>query len=128
MSEEESGANQIEAVKTKEEAERKFGCPCGKWYLSYPALFTHVKQKHDGKPPGALIKPKTDKARGRPRLPTTVHFHLFRITRMTLRSQLTIVLRNSRKRLQVRKSTTMAISNTAREVRVARTWRASSCE
>jgi len=31
------------------DAERKFGCPCGKWYLSYPALFTHVKQKHEGK-------------------------------------------------------------------------------
>lgn len=28
---------------------RDFGCPCGKTYLSYPALFTHVKQKHNGK-------------------------------------------------------------------------------
>jgi len=28
---------------------RAYGCPCGKAYLSYPALFTHVKQKHDGK-------------------------------------------------------------------------------
>ena len=97
MSEEESGANQIEAVKAKEEAERKFGCPCGKWYLSYPALFTHVKQKHDGKPPGALIKPKTDKARGRPRLPTNVHSPRGRTTRTTLRSRLTTVLRSSRK-------------------------------
>jgi hypothetical protein len=49
MSEEESGGNHEHVVKTKEEAERKFGCPCGKWYLSYPALFTHVKQKHEGK-------------------------------------------------------------------------------
>lgn len=31
------------------EAKREYGCPCGKTYLSYPALFTHVKQKHDGK-------------------------------------------------------------------------------
>lgn len=31
------------------EAKREYGCPCGKFYLSYPALFTHVKQKHDGK-------------------------------------------------------------------------------
>lgn len=28
---------------------REFGCPCGKTYLSYPALYTHVKTKHDGK-------------------------------------------------------------------------------
>lgn len=28
---------------------RPYICPCGKSYLSYPALFTHVKQKHDGK-------------------------------------------------------------------------------
>lgn len=28
---------------------RSYICPCGKTYLSYPALFTHVKQKHDGK-------------------------------------------------------------------------------
>ena len=28
---------------------RDFKCPCGKSYLSYPALFTHVKQKHNGK-------------------------------------------------------------------------------
>lgn len=32
-----------------EQGKRDFGCPCGKTYLSYPALFTHVKQKHDGK-------------------------------------------------------------------------------
>jgi hypothetical protein len=28
---------------------RDYICPCGKSYLSYPALFVHVKQKHDGK-------------------------------------------------------------------------------
>lgn len=49
MSEEESRQNPEQVAKAKEEAERKFGCPCGKWYLSYPALFTHVKQKHEGK-------------------------------------------------------------------------------
>ena len=27
--------------------ERKFICGCGKTYLSYPALYTHVKIKHD---------------------------------------------------------------------------------
>lgn len=28
--------------------ERNFTCGCGKCYLSYPALYTHVKNKHDG--------------------------------------------------------------------------------
>lgn len=28
---------------------RDFICPCGKSYLSYPALFTHIKQKHNGR-------------------------------------------------------------------------------
>lgn len=28
---------------------REFICACGKNYLSYAALFTHIKQKHDGK-------------------------------------------------------------------------------
>jgi hypothetical protein len=35
--------------KVIEPLERGYGCPCGKTYLSYPALFTHIKQKHDGK-------------------------------------------------------------------------------
>lgn len=48
MSEEE-GTDQQKKQKSGSAAERAFGCPCGKTYLSYPALFTHVKQKHDGK-------------------------------------------------------------------------------
>ena len=32
-----------------EPLQRGYGCPCGKTYLSYPALFTHIKQKHEGK-------------------------------------------------------------------------------
>lgn len=28
---------------------RQFICACGKNYLSYAALFTHIKQKHEGK-------------------------------------------------------------------------------
>lgn len=28
---------------------RDYKCPCGKAYLSYAALFTHIKQKHNGK-------------------------------------------------------------------------------
>lgn len=29
---------------------RNFSCSCGKSYLSYPALYTHIKTKHNGKP------------------------------------------------------------------------------
>lgn len=74
------------------ESKREYGCPCGKTYLSYPALFTHVKQKHNGKvynflmqAPGALIKPKTEKARGRPKLHIDVHDNLRRLLKMTCR-------------------------------------------
>ena len=42
-------SNQNEDRNAKQEPTRSCGCPCGKFYLSYPALFTHVKQKHDGK-------------------------------------------------------------------------------
>jgi hypothetical protein len=28
---------------------RNFSCSCGKSYLSYPALYTHIKTKHNGK-------------------------------------------------------------------------------
>lgn len=35
--------------KTKyKENGREYGCPCGKYYLSYCALYTHIKTKHDG--------------------------------------------------------------------------------
>ena len=27
---------------------RDFRCGCGKRYLSYPALYTHIKTKHEG--------------------------------------------------------------------------------
>lgn len=30
------------------EQNRNFFCGCGKAYLSYPALYTHVKLKHQG--------------------------------------------------------------------------------
>jgi hypothetical protein len=29
--------------------DRNHICGCGKSYLSYPALYTHIKQKHEGK-------------------------------------------------------------------------------
>lgn len=30
----------------KKAPSRDYKCPCGKNYLSYAALFTHIKQKH----------------------------------------------------------------------------------
>lgn len=36
---------------------RDYKCPCGKTYLSYAALFTHIKQKHDGKVLLLLFRP-----------------------------------------------------------------------
>ena len=30
---------------------RDFRCGCGKKYLSYPALYTHIKTKHNGETP-----------------------------------------------------------------------------
>ena len=48
---------------------RSFGCGCGKKYLSYPALYTHIKQKHDGKAPLGTnnAKDAPGRGRGRPR-------------------------------------------------------------
>jgi hypothetical protein len=41
----------------KDNAERNNICGCGKDYLSYPALYTHVKQKHNGEaPPGTTFE------------------------------------------------------------------------
>ena len=42
--------------------ERNFVCGCSKAYLSYPALYTHVKNKHDGIfPEGSNLKKKSKK-------------------------------------------------------------------
>lgn len=34
--------------KNDREEERNFICGCGKDYFSYPALYTHIKNKHNG--------------------------------------------------------------------------------
>ena len=48
--------------------ERRFKCSCGKSYLSYPALYTHVKYKHGGQAPeGTTMNSKLKRPRGRPR-------------------------------------------------------------
>jgi hypothetical protein len=48
---------------------RDYKCGCGKEYLSYPALYTHIKQKHDGKTPEGTNanQIQSGKGRGRPR-------------------------------------------------------------
>lgn len=41
---------------------RNYVCGCGKAYLSYPALYTHVKNKHTGIfPQGSVAKRKVTK-------------------------------------------------------------------
>lgn len=47
--------------------ERSFKCGCGKDYLSYPALYTHIKQKHGGAHPNGTDTPTTRSGRGRGR-------------------------------------------------------------
>lgn len=62
--------SQSEKVKrrTKNDAcERSFKCGCGKDYLSYPALYTHIKQKHGGEHPNGTDTPTTRSGRGRGR-------------------------------------------------------------
>lgn len=48
---------------------RTFRCGCGKCYLSYPALYTHIKTKHDGTTPKGTNTSQfqTGRGRGRPR-------------------------------------------------------------
>ena len=48
---------------------RDFKCKyCDKTYLSYPALYTHMKQKHSKGPEGEMRTPPTSgRGRGRPR-------------------------------------------------------------
>lgn len=40
----------------KDEEGRDFQCGCGKRYLSYPALYTHIKTKHNGHQPDGTLK------------------------------------------------------------------------
>ncbi|CDW88922.1 zinc carboxypeptidase family [Stylonychia lemnae] len=48
---------------------RNFKCGCGKKYLSYPALYTHIKTKHNGQTPTGTNTSQfqTGRGRGRPR-------------------------------------------------------------
>ena len=48
---------------------RDYVCGCGKTYLSYPALYTHIRTKHNGKTPEGTNanQVQSGKGRGRPR-------------------------------------------------------------
>ncbi len=54
-----------------EQSGRNYVCGCGKTYLSYPALYTHVKTKHNGSNPSGTNTPTfyngKGRGRGRPR-------------------------------------------------------------
>lgn len=47
----------------KDKALREFKCGCGKDYLSFPALYTHIKNKHHGISPANTELPSQNKAR-----------------------------------------------------------------
>jgi hypothetical protein len=66
----EDGTNKGGKRRSKNDnAGRDFKCKyCDKTYLSYPALYTHMKQKHSKGPDGELRNPPTSgRGRGRPR-------------------------------------------------------------
>ena len=47
-----SGCKQKHKRRSKNDNQgRDFRCGCGKRYLSYPALYTHIKTKHNGETP-----------------------------------------------------------------------------
>jgi hypothetical protein len=46
---------------------RNYVCGCGKTYLSYPALYTHIKTKHSGQNPSGTQQLQAGRGRGRPR-------------------------------------------------------------
>ncbi len=75
-SEDQKGVSAQEDAKSKHKRRSKadnqgrdFTCGCGKKYLSYPALYTHVKTKHGGVTPSGTTAPvcATGRLRGRPK-------------------------------------------------------------
>ena len=65
--------------KTRKDREgRKFICgSCKLGYLSYPALYTHIKTKHDGQTPEGTIRGESTKPKKRGR-PKVVNLMLYR--------------------------------------------------
>ena len=61
-SDQDDSANNDKKRVRSSEGERTYYCGCGKSYLSYPALYTHVKNKHEGTfPIGSNAKRKLPK-------------------------------------------------------------------
>jgi len=68
--------NQIKTQRkrrTKDEAsKRDFICGCGRSYVSYPAIYLHIKNKHNSiRPPDTIIPENDEKEkvkRGRPKV------------------------------------------------------------
>ena len=63
--------NQQNKIKRKRKKKNELGnlpykCGCGKEYKSYPALFTHIKFKHNSVEPKGTIRSR--KSRGRPKV------------------------------------------------------------
>lgn len=64
------GDSNVKRRRAKGEAEGNYVCGCGKVYLSYPALYTHIKTKHDGVTPAGTTQPQSSNktGRGRPKV------------------------------------------------------------
>ena len=65
--------------RTKNDSDsRNFTCGCGKSYLSYAALYTHIKTKHDGLQPDGTSQPNTNakSGRGRPKVTNNNFFSI----------------------------------------------------
>ena len=61
-------ANRLKRRSKKDKIGRNYVCGCTKRYLSYPALYTHIKTKHDGVPPeGTRSSNNAKTRRGRPK-------------------------------------------------------------
>jgi len=65
-----AGADAVAAKRRRakgEAGEGNYICGCGRVYLSYPALYTHIKTKHDGVTPPGTTQPHTNSKSGRGR-------------------------------------------------------------
>ena len=72
LSEEEAGKEESAPARTRrrtkhDESDRDFKCGCGKMYLSYPALYTHIRNKHGRAAPAGTSTPSLEQGRGRGR-------------------------------------------------------------
>ena len=78
--EKKSDVKEEKVRKTRKDKEgRKFicGCPSRPGYLSYPALYTHIKTKHNGVAPEGTIRGESGKPKKRGR-PKVVLLNLYR--------------------------------------------------